>query len=78
VTKNTAVQRTAKIMMALHNEIATEIEKPQMDPGRLMRLIAAGVNQLLFTQAMQLTKWNLPSSGEDPRQLRLFDMSENR
>ena len=61
-------------MLELHEEIATEIAKPELDPGKVMRLTACGVNQCLMGIATLLVK-DQPSSGpsDDPRQLELFD-----
>ena len=41
-------------MQSLHTEIAAEIEKPTLDPGRLMRLQAAGVNQCIVALRLLL------------------------
>ena len=41
-------QEFADSMLALGQEITKEIECPEMNPGRLMRLTAAGVNQCLL------------------------------
>jgi hypothetical protein len=42
-------------MLDLQQEIAAEIEKPELDPGRLMRLTAAGVNQCIMAMAVLLS-----------------------
>lgn len=46
----------AKQMLSLHHRIHQEIEQQQIDPGKLMRLIGAGVAQLLVAQAAQLSE----------------------
>ena len=65
MTEDINAAQEAATMLALHDSIADEIEKPQIDPGRLMRLMAAGVNQLLFVQARQLMGGDLPPPGTD-------------
>jgi len=62
-------------MLELHEEIAGEIVKPEMDPGKLMRLTAAGVNQCIMGVATLLVQAGPRSSEstDDPRQLQLFD-----
>ena len=42
-------------MLALQAEIAAEIEKPTLDPGRLMRLTAAGMNQCIVALTVLMT-----------------------
>jgi hypothetical protein len=43
-------------MMDLHNEIAKEIEKEQIDPGLMLRLLGAGMNQSLVALGVLLAE----------------------
>lgn len=50
----------ARQMLVLHEQIRVEIESEQVDPGRLMRLIGAGVNQCMVALATILSDGDLP------------------
>lgn len=55
ITK-TDVEAMIEGMLALHMEIASAIEQPQIEPSHLMRLLAAGVNQCLVALITILMK----------------------
>ena len=72
-------QDLVNAMLILHDEIAHEIERPRMDPARLMRLQSAAVNQCLVgISALLVTPQRHASDGsEDDKQLRLFPEGPN-
>lgn len=47
-------------MLALSQEISSLVEQKSVDPGHLMRLMAAGIAQCLVAQAVSLDGGNLP------------------
>lgn len=54
----TAEDKQAMIdsMMDLHSEITKEIEKEQIDPGLMLRLLGAGMNQSLVALGVLLAE----------------------
>jgi hypothetical protein len=49
-------------MLALSQEIMAVVSQERMDPGKLMRLMAAGISQVLVAQAVELGGNELPDS----------------
>ena len=66
-------QALVESMLELHQEIAKEIERPRMDPSRLMRLNAAAANQCLVALSALLVEAKPTPAGADPKQMTLFD-----
>jgi hypothetical protein len=57
----------------LHSEIAAEVVKPEIDPGKVMRLTALGVNHCLVGVATLLVEEAGDKKAPDnPQQLHLF------
>jgi len=52
----------ASQMLDLHHQIQDEVQKDTVDPGKLMRLTAAGVAQTLMAQALTLSDGELPEA----------------
>lgn len=49
-------------MLDLSQEITEQADRSQVDPGRLMRLMAMGIAQCLIVQAAQIS--DAPPSGD--------------
>ena len=60
-------QQFLESILKLHEEIADEISKPQMDPGRLMRLTALGVNHCLVGIATLLGNHDMQPTSIEQR-----------
>lgn len=52
----------AQSMLRLSQEIMAHVEQDKIDPGKLMRLMAAGVAQCLVAEAVELSGNVLPDS----------------
>lgn len=50
----------ARNMVDLSQEISTQASQKTVDPGHLMRLMAAGISQCLVAQAVALNGGRLP------------------
>lgn len=55
-------RKLASVMLDLSQEITEQADRSQVDPGRLMRLMAMGIAQCLIVQAAQIS--DAPPSGD--------------